>query len=118
MDRYNDRRDRRPEGRDRKQAKRLYIGNIHEERDKKELKNLFQKQGEVIAFHCYEDEAYVEYEEPQEAERAIEELNGTKYMEKRLLVEWAHLGFNEKSYRPPRNRDDIQCYNCKGYGHI
>ena len=85
-----------------KSSKRIYVGNINRSRDRKELKKLFKKIGEIAEFVLYKDEAYIEYVESYEAKKAIERLNGEKYMDKKLLVEWAHLDFNKFNQRDDR----------------
>ena len=71
-------------------------------------------------FVLYEDEAYVEYNTTDEANEAIERLNGTKYMDSRLLVEWSQINRNRKrfDYHDRMNRKkDVECYNCRRFGH-
>ena len=87
------------------------------------MRQIFEDIGPLVNFVLYEDEAYVEYETPEEAKDAIHKLDRYSYLGKKLLVEWAHI---EKPRGPPRDRDfrggrrfnDIRCYNCGNEGHI
>ncbi len=90
----------------RSSSRRVYLGNIPKDRDKKEIKKIMGDVGEIVNFVCYSDEAYVEYERGREAEDAIDKINGYRYNDKKLLVEWAHLDYNRR--RPPMRRRDTR----------
>jgi RNA recognition motif-containing protein len=113
-----------------KSSRRIYVGRIPKDRDKKEVKALFKKIGEVVSFCCYEDEAYVEFESSNDARKAIEEVNNSHYKESNLLVEWANVKFNRSSSPPRGSNGDrgrggvperdlrgVKCYQCQNFGH-
>ena len=58
-----------------RQQKRIYFGNLDKEHDSEEIRQLFERMGEVVHFHCYSDEGYVEYQKEEEAKEALT-LNG------------------------------------------
>ncbi|MGD0282665.1 MAG: RNA-binding protein [Dissulfurispiraceae bacterium] len=75
-------------------GKKLYVGNISFKTTREELKELFEKAGEVETatiitdFHTGRSKGFgfVEMTNEEDARKAIEAINGTIFMEKTLSV--------------------------------
>ena len=68
----------------RKSARRIYVGGISTKRVKSELEEMFEEVGPLETCVIYEDEAYMEYKSEEEARKAIDKLDGEKYLGQRL----------------------------------
>ncbi|GJM17706.1 MAG: hypothetical protein DHS20C13_30330 [Thermodesulfobacteriota bacterium] len=82
---------------------------------------MFTSVGSIVKFVLYEDEGYVEYETHEQAREAIDRYNGARIQESKILVEWAEKRLNHMNRERRmggRDRKDIECYNCRGFGHI
>ncbi len=83
--------------------KKLYVGNLLYEVTDEELKQLFSQAGSVVSATVirYQDSgrskgfAFVEMEKEEEAQKAIDTLNGQDYKGRKLVVSEA---------RPPKPR--------------
>lgn len=84
---------------------------------------MFTEIGSLNEFVIYEDEAYVEFKNSDDASNAISKLNDKKYLNKRILVEWAlidqrggrrngGIGGDRPDYRDRDRLIDVKCYNC------
>ncbi len=75
----------------------IYIGNLNYRVDENTLKEIFEEYGEVLSVKIIKDKfsgkskgfAFVEMGDNQEAQNAIEELNGAELMERTLVVNQA-----------------------------
>jgi len=75
-------------------GKRLYVGNISFQASEDDLKELFSKAGEVASTKLIRDAAtgrprgfgFVEMNTDEEAQKAVEMLNGTSFMERSIVV--------------------------------
>ena len=86
-------------------GKKLYVGSISFNATEESLQDLFASIGEVESVKIITDQdtgrskgfGFVEMSSAEEAKKAIEQLNGTKFMERTLVV-------NEARPQQPRDR--------------
>jgi RNA recognition motif-containing protein len=89
-------------------AKKLYVGNIHFKATEEKLRDLFAGIGEVASINVIKDKrtgknkgmAFVEMASDEEAQKAMEALNGTPLLDRPLSVTEAHT-------QEPRERRDL-----------
>jgi len=75
-------------------GRRLYVGNIAFQASEDDLKELFSKAGEVTSTKLIKDAAtgrprgfgFVEMNSDAEAQKAIDMLNGSNFMERNIVV--------------------------------
>lgn len=75
-------------------GKRLYVGNISFQASEDDLKELFTKAGEVVSTKLIKDAAtgrprgfgFVEMNTDSEAQKAVEMLNGSNFLERSIVV--------------------------------
>lgn len=87
-------------------SKKLYVGNLLYETSDDDLKELFAQAGNVLTANVirYHDSgrskgfAFVEMESDEEAQKAIDTLNGQDFKGRKLVVSEA---------RPPRPRNNF-----------
>lgn len=127
-----------------KRYRRLYVSNARSRSGSRELKDLFSDIGKVVSFVVEDGEGYIEYSHDRDAEEALRKLDGVRFGDAKLNVEYAVKSMNKKDYRSDsrRDRDDrrdrfdrddrrdrrdrgerrdraeIKCYNCNERGHI
>lgn len=108
-----------------KRYKRLYVDKLKSRSHSREARDLFEDIGRVVQFNVKNGAGYIEYKEERDAEDAIQKLNGKRFANSKILVEWAVRNMNKKGYRDNGdnrdfrdNRRDIKCYNCNERGHI
>jgi RNA recognition motif-containing protein len=79
---------------------KLYVGNLTYSVDEAQLKELFSNYGDVKDVRVIERKGFgfVEFETVEEAEKAMEALNGTEFEGRTLRIDEA---------RPPRPRRDF-----------
>lgn len=100
-------------------AKRLYVGNISFRATEEDIKDLFSKSGNVESVKLITDAhtgqpkgfGFVEMVSEEEAQKAIDALNGTMFMERALTVNEARpqqqrekRGFDRREGGFERNR--------------
>ena len=86
-------------------GKKLYVGSISFNATEESLQELFSSIGEVESVKIITDQdtgrskgfGFVEMSSAEDAKKAIEQLNGTKFMERALIV-------NEARPQQPRDR--------------
>jgi RNA recognition motif-containing protein len=86
-------------------SKKLYVGSIAYNATEESLQELFSSIGEVESVKIITDTdtgrskgfGFVEMSSEEDAKKAIEQLNGTKFMERALIV-------NEARPQQPRER--------------
>lgn len=84
----------------------IYVGNLNYQVTSEELKEVFTEYGEVASVNVIIDRetgrskgfGFVEMPDDSEAEKAIEELNGSSFMGRNLRVNQA----KPREDRPPR----------------
>lgn len=77
----------------------VFVKNVHPEAAEEDMIDLFSEYGEVQNFRMSLDRrtcfvkgyALIEYASKPEAKKAIEEMDGAEFMEKKLQVDWAFL---------------------------
>jgi RNA recognition motif-containing protein len=79
---------------------KLYVGNLTYSVDEAQLRELFSNYGDVKDVRVIERKGFgfVEFETVEEAEKAMEALNGTEFEGRTLRIDEA---------RPPRPRRDF-----------
>ncbi|QYZ78571.1 RNA-binding protein [Methanofollis formosanus] len=85
------------------ETSRLYVGNLTYSVTEEELEELFSNYGEVKSVKIIGDKGFgfVEMETVEEAEKAMEALNGTEFVGRTMRVEEA---------QPPRPRREFRRY--------
>jgi len=86
-------------------GKKLYVGSISFNATEESLQDLFSSIGEVESVKIITDQdtgrskgfGFVEMSSAEDAKKAIDQLNGTKFMERALIV-------NEARPQQPRER--------------
>src|SRR4030043_525484 len=86
-------------------GKKLYVGSISFDATEESLRDLFSSIGEVESVKIITDRdtgrskgfGFIEMSSEEDAKKAIEQLNGTKFMERDLIV-------NEARPQQPRER--------------
>ncbi|KAL1926383.1 hypothetical protein VTP01DRAFT_5904 [Rhizomucor pusillus] len=84
----------------------LFVGRIPRSMSSRELEDIFAKYGKVTRFDIKTDFGFVEFEDKEIAEQAMDGVNGES---EGLVVEWAKNG----GKRPGAN----ECFNCGQEGH-
>lgn len=95
-------------------GKKLYVGNISYEAGEDALSELFTKMGEVESVKIITDAytgkskgfGFVEMTSEEDAKKAIEELNGSTFMERTLIVNEARPQQPREKRGFGRGRDD------------
>ncbi|KAL3900458.1 MAG: hypothetical protein SGCHY_001324 [Lobulomycetales sp.] len=93
----------------------LFIGKLPGGLEREELEKLFEKFGKVTRCDVKRGPAsnfgFVEFENREEAEVAVKEMDGHEVEPgMNIVVEWA-------KGRANRDRDSNACFNCGGEGH-
>ncbi|KAJ3129766.1 hypothetical protein HK098_000135 [Nowakowskiella sp. JEL0407] len=87
---------------------KLYVGRLPTRCTPRDLDELFAKYGKILHFDIkHGGYAFVEMENPQDAQDALNQLNGSFYEGQRIVVEWS-----KRIHRV----DDI-CFKCNKPGH-
>ncbi len=74
------------------EGKKLYVGNINYLATNKQMFDLFSQYGEVKNVNIIPGKGFgfVEFRSAQDAQKAIEAINGTHFMNRNLRVAVAH----------------------------
>ncbi len=74
-------------------TKKIYVGNLPYQADEASLKNVFEAIGEVMSVRIIKDETgrskgfgFIEMTTDEDAEKAINSLNGTELMGRNMIV--------------------------------
>eukprot|EP01015_Nassula_variabilis_P017446 TRINITY_DN2747_c0_g1_i2.p1 TRINITY_DN2747_c0_g1~~TRINITY_DN2747_c0_g1_i2.p1 ORF type:complete len:197 (-),score=12.85 TRINITY_DN2747_c0_g1_i2:113-676(-) len=102
---------------------RLFITNAKSRSGSREIEKIFKDLGNVTSIELSGGKGYVEYENSKDAERAIKELDNTKFAGERLGVEYAVKSTNDfmrkKREKFEQYKKEGRCYKCgKRAGHI
>lgn len=92
--------------------RRIYATNFPYDYRYSEVRRLMRKAGPIEQFHCYEGEAYIQYMREVDARWAYKNLHHAKYLDRRIIVEWALLSLNY-----PKKKSYL-CYACGKENHI
>ncbi|KAL0080375.1 hypothetical protein J3Q64DRAFT_1246502 [Phycomyces blakesleeanus] len=106
--------------------RRLYVGHVNRYVRERDLKDLFARTGRVKDCEIVSDFAFVEYEDPLDAEDAIREFDGYRLEGERLQVEFAKKGKGQDFRSGPSRGSSFgagagaaeRCYNCGETGHM
>lgn len=98
-------------------AKKLYVGSISFDATEESLRDLFSSIGEVESVKIITDMhtgrskgfGFVEMSSEEDAKKAIEQLNGSTFMERSIIV-------NEARPQQPRGRGGFGGGRGSGYG--
>ncbi|XP_053466740.1 polyadenylate-binding protein 3-like [Ictalurus furcatus] len=94
----------------------IYIRNLGEVVDEIKLKNIFSKFGPVMKVHVETDEdkrsGYVKFEKHEDAQRAVEEMNGMVMYGKQMYVTQAQT----KAERPNHKFEQVKMENGRSRG--
>lgn len=94
-----------------KRGGKLFIGNLSEGQDQDELIELFAAHGNIVEFQKVRKFAFMSYDDPADAKKAVTALNGHNLNGVRLKVQ---LSTSEKG----QNSDPDACHGCGMHGHI
>nr|CAG8496331.1 11749_t:CDS:2 [Entrophospora candida] len=87
---------------------KLYIGHLSSRTEKRDLEELFERYGKVISVNVKPTGyAFVEFEDPRDADDAVKQLNGYELDGARIIVEWSRRSGGPGS----------GCFLCGGQGH-
>ncbi|HWC02420.1 MAG TPA: RNA-binding protein [Methylomirabilota bacterium] len=95
---------------------KLFVGNLSYQATEDDLRELFQQAGTVQSVRIVTDQftgrprgfGFVEMSTPEEATRAVEQLNGRVFRDRNLVVDQARSQAGGGGGRPPgrESRDD------------
>ena len=85
---------------------RLFLGRLPEDVNEDQIRELFEKHGDIKEVTLKRNYGFVEYEEEDNARAAIDALDGHEMGSDRMTVEVA------------KGRTERECYNCHQMGHI
>mmetsp|Transcript_26502 Transcript_26502/g.45646 ORF Transcript_26502/g.45646 Transcript_26502/m.45646 type:complete len:266 (+) Transcript_26502:58-855(+) len=108
-DRDRGRDDRRSGGR----STRVYVGKISGRTRERDLDDLFSRYGRVISLDLKHGYAFVEYDNPRDADDACRKLDKYELDGSRLTVEMSHGGAGYRGPAPGTGK----CFNCGKEGH-
>ncbi|CAG8490393.1 5994_t:CDS:2 [Funneliformis mosseae] len=87
---------------------KLYIGHLSSRTEKRDLEELFERYGKVLSVDVKPmGYAFVEFEDPRDADDAVKQLNGYELDGARIAVEWSRRSGGPGS----------GCFLCGGQGH-
>ncbi|KAG0082024.1 hypothetical protein BGZ90_001040 [Linnemannia elongata] len=86
----------------------VYVGHLSPRTERRDVEELFEKYGRVISVELkHGGFAFVEYEDPRDADDAVSKLNGYELDGNRISVEWSRRSGGPGS----------GCFLCNGTGH-
>src|SRR5262245_347772 len=91
---------------------KLFVGNLSYQATEEDLRELFQQAGTVQSVRIVTDQftgrprgfGFVEMSTPEEAARAVEQLNGRVFRDRNLVVDQARSQAGGGAGRPPGGR--------------
>ncbi|KAF6030259.1 hypothetical protein EB796_011431 [Bugula neritina] len=111
---------------------RLHLADIGTRPDKYTIEKSFSKYGKILETWVAENPpcfAFIVFQEKEDAEDALEEMNGATMFGQRIRVSWAKPrnkggraaaagGSDMRSFSRPSYGNDMRCYNCGRFGHL
>ncbi|KAF9184360.1 hypothetical protein BGZ51_003381 [Haplosporangium sp. Z 767] len=86
----------------------VYVGHLSHRTERRDVEELFEKYGRVLSVELkHGGFAFVEYEDPRDADDALNKLNGYELDGSRISVEWSRRSGGPGS----------GCFLCNGTGH-
>ncbi|KAF9431207.1 hypothetical protein BGZ94_006888 [Podila epigama] len=86
----------------------VYVGHLSPRTERRDVEELFEKYGRVVSVELkHGGFAFVEYEDPRDADDAVSKLNGYELDGNRISVEWSRRSGGPGS----------GCFLCGGTGH-
>ncbi|KAG0324488.1 hypothetical protein BG000_002200 [Podila horticola] len=86
----------------------VYVGHLSPRTERRDVEELFEKYGRVVSVELkHGGFAFVEYEDPRDADDAVGKLNGYELDGNRISVEWSRRSGGPGS----------GCFLCGGTGH-
>ncbi|KAF9907183.1 hypothetical protein EC991_011246 [Linnemannia zychae] len=86
----------------------VYVGHLSPRTERRDVEELFEKYGRVVSVELkHGGFAFVEYEDPRDADDAVSKLNGYELDGSRITVEWSRRSGGPGS----------GCFLCNGTGH-
>ncbi|KAG0238212.1 hypothetical protein BGW42_006492 [Actinomortierella wolfii] len=86
----------------------VYVGHLSHRTERRDVEELFEKYGRVLSVELkHGGFAFVEYEDPRDADDAVNKLNGYELDGNRISVEWSRRSGGPGS----------GCFLCGGNGH-
>ncbi|GJJ73849.1 hypothetical protein EMPS_06207 [Entomortierella parvispora] len=86
----------------------VYVGHLSPRTERRDVEELFEKYGRVVSVELkHGGFAFVEYEDPRDADDAVNKLNGYELDGNRISVEWSRRSGGPGS----------GCFLCNGTGH-
>ncbi|XP_013772460.1 RNA-binding protein 4B-like isoform X1 [Limulus polyphemus] len=96
-----------------KKSSKLYIGNLPETCSNDDLHTLFSKYGEIEECDVVKNYGFVHMASEDVANTAIQELNNSEFMGKKITVELSHSKVRQKAGMGGKGT----CYRCGRAGH-
>ncbi|KXS09286.1 hypothetical protein M427DRAFT_149943 [Gonapodya prolifera JEL478] len=82
---------------------RVYVGRLPRDTTERELERLFREFGRVRETNIKAGFAFIEYEDPRDAQDAVKELDGARFLGERIIVEHAR-GERKREFSPRREK--------------
>ncbi|KAF0290261.1 RNA-binding protein lark [Amphibalanus amphitrite] len=92
---------------------KIFVGNLHKDTQLEELRSLFQRHGNVVEADIISNYAFVHMEGEDQAQAAIDELNGYQLHGQDIRVQMSTSSVRQV---PGMDKLDI-CYRCGVQGH-
>jgi len=96
---------------------RIFVGNLPKGPDAppdSELKEIFARYGPVVSVSVKDGFAFVEFENEDDMEKAIEGENGESIRGFSMRVQVSHAARGDGGRKAP---GEGKCFNCQGFGH-
>jgi len=90
------------------QSSRIFVGNVAPDTDPDLIEQQFKSHGNVTGVAVHKGYCFVQYENPQNANQAIEKENGAMFLGKRIDVKTAKRGPPKENPNPPRQEERPQ----------
>ena len=97
------------------EASRVFVGGVPPGTDTDELQQIFEKHGNVLKVNVFKGFAFVQYSNPSEAEKAMQNENGTQFKVCRLLKT---NGIHTKKFSQKIMHDNDKQNNVCIYFHL
>ncbi|CAF0883779.1 unnamed protein product [Brachionus calyciflorus] len=111
----------------------IYVGNLDRDISRREVENTFDKYGKMLTCEIKSkgnapSYAFIDFEDPRDAEDALRSENGKELRGRSMVIEWAKTKDEKMSResrygrngfsRGGRGERSLDCYDCGRRGHF